>query len=463
MVLLTFSIFGPYIVGGLRTDQLVTYACLVILVPLNLRRVWRTGSRALLVTWGGYLLVAVLAAIPSPQPGEPWERGSLPAGIDNLALPLAVMLVVWAIVPRDGAYSALLVVGRVLTIMMAINAFIAALSTQIVMTPLLRIFWANANAVVTVAENAASNGRFSGVFNHPAEAGVLYGVAGLLATVVWRHRPVFLTAVLVVVITGGVLTVSKVFLLGGLPLILLYWLLSLRGGSRTRLVSIAAFGAWSAVAIFALRGWSGIPYLARLISPLPSESLPGPTEGSPAPSVVDSLVDLYSAGRFTEGSELRTVVQELLNSHPVWGVGAGGWQVPYDSGWVESLIVAGVLGAIAYSTALVIIFLNALRSTQANLRVFGVFLAIFLAGASLGIPALTVNRTALGVWLVVVLMGLLVRPFEARTFFPSGRGRGDRATTRPGRGVRASIRRKALLASRREQDEPDKANGGLGL
>lgn len=252
---------------------------------------------------------------------------------------------------------------------------------------------------------AATNGRFSGVVNQPAEAGVLYGVAGLLAVYVWRNRQVLLAAVLIVLAIGGTLTVSKVFLLGGLPLILAYWFIMLPSGRHMRLKALALLAAIGVLLYFTLRDWSGFTFLARLFLP-PKNSGTG----------LSSVIDLYSAGRFTEGSGLQQLINQVLTVSPVSGVGASGWQTAYDNGWVEALVTAGLLGVVAYTITLFLVFLTAWRIQEKGLRLFGISFAIFLIGASLGIPALTTNRVSTIVWMIISLMALMALPRVKRLF-----------------------------------------------
>jgi hypothetical protein len=94
-----------------------------------------------------------------------------------------------------------------------------------------------------VAANAASDGRYTGIFNQPAEAGIAYGVALLLLTWLARTRewkPFSVTCAAALVITGGVLTVSKVFLLCAAPVAVLT---VLRGRARIRVAVTAGAGS----------------------------------------------------------------------------------------------------------------------------------------------------------------------------------------------------------------------------
>ena len=109
-----------------------------------------------------------------------------------------------------------------------------------------------------MAANAASDGRYTGIFNQPAEAGIAYGVALLLLTWLARTRewkPFPVTCAAALVITGGVLTVSKVFLLCAAPVA---GLTVLRGRARIRVAVTAGAGAaglWLAGTAGMLPAW----------------------------------------------------------------------------------------------------------------------------------------------------------------------------------------------------------------
>lgn len=67
--------------------------------------------------------------------------------------------------------------------------------------------------------------------------------------------------------------------------------------------------------------WTGASYLRRLF-----------LNGD------EGLLDLYSAGRFSEDSGFAAVVDAVFRSGLIGGAGAGGWRVAYDGALAEFLV-----------------------------------------------------------------------------------------------------------------------------
>src|SRR5699024_551510 len=134
------------------------------------------------------------------------------------------MLVIWSLVPQSGAELVLRTAAVVAVWAAAVNAVLALVSSTApaVFVPLLKPFWGTGEG--SVAENAMRMGRFTGIFNSPAEAGTMYSIAAVLAVWVYSHRLVIMYCLVTLITLGGVLSVSKVFLLIGLPIILLLFL-----------------------------------------------------------------------------------------------------------------------------------------------------------------------------------------------------------------------------------------------
>lgn len=398
IVVLVASAFGPYLVGGVRTEQLVIYGVAAILF---LSAPWRwLGARlpgtivSVVVVWGFYALIGAVGVIWPPVNSTPWAYQDGPfAGLDNLFLPLATLgLLVMNVRPSD-AHSGLRVIAKAIGLLGAINGAVALVQTRVDLTSVLRPFWAASDPMTgepTVSELAATLGRYSGIFNQPAEAGMLYGIAGLCLIYVYAERPRMLYPALTWVVVGGILSVSKVFLLVGAPIIL--WQIWGRANGKV-LAAVTAMIAAVGLAQSRVVEWAGLDYLLRLFAP-------GQIEGT-------SLVALYTAGRFGSDSTLRAVVAETLSREPLFGFGATGLRVPYDNAWVEAAVVAGLVGAICYTIVLVIwaYVANQLSGREGALA-WG--LVLLAAGSSLGVPALTANRAGMLLWAVMVLLMLEV-------------------------------------------------------
>lgn len=386
---IVLATFGPYLTGSIRTEQIAVYALVVLIAPVFLRRFFQNADASFLVPWSLYILAATLGVLfPSEITGR-WVSGNVLAGYDGMLVPLAIMLIVWSVVPKLDAPLLLATVSRLVAVAMALNGLLAIVNIRVDLSLYLRPFWSTTSSdVLSVAERAAQLGRYGGIFNQPAEAGALYGVAGLAAIYSWRRRPALLALLMGLITVGGLLSVSKVFILGGLPLILFYWLKTQKKGRKVGLVVgvvVLAFGILQS-GLFA--AWSGTQYLARLLDP----------QGG--------FLSFYTSGRTGADSGVSQVVTEVLHTSPLVGMGAGGWLIAYDSAIAESMAMGGILGLGLYVAVLVAVLGLSRRFDDGDLRLFSLLFGILLIGSAIGFSPLTANRVSTIVWIFVALFVL---------------------------------------------------------
>lgn len=398
VVVLCLAAFGPYLVGSVRTEQLAVYATFPF-VLFGLARL-PSWSYDIVAAWSWTVLLATLGVVFPYAGALPWEPGSRLAGYDNLLLPLMTMVAILVLVPQGGARVALKTAARTVALASAANAIVATTSTILPLNFLLRPFWGAASNAGTVAESAQTMGRYAGVFAQPAEAGLVYSIAAVLS--VWRYsdRPSRMYLLLTIITVGGVLSVSKVFLLVGLPVtIILLWLLR-RGTARVNMVvSTSLIGTLILSATF-IQEWDGFSYLTRLLEP---------------PAGV-SLIEFYTAGRWNSGAPMIEFVKFLLTVSPWTGVGAGGLVASYDSQWTESLVMGGVLGVLGVVAVLALLLAKMRRILDRDTRLTAFAFLAVLIGASFGIPSLTANRAATIIWVVAALLLLIAyTPSSAQT------------------------------------------------
>lgn len=385
---LILGAFGPYLTGSIRTEQLIVYALAPLLVFTFVRlKTWAIG---LLSAWLVSLIVVSLGHLFRSPGTAPWEQGSALAGYDNLLLPLVIMLLIWTLVPIAGAISALRTAAMLIALLATVNAIIAVASSMVPnLVTFLHPFWsAEAGDTGSVGELAMTMGRFSGVFNQPAEAGLVYSVATVLTVWVFSKQWILLYPILGLLTIGGMLSVSKVFLFVGLPIALVLLLLTqkiagwigifLAGGLLTILLGTATF----------FQQWTGLDYLARLLE-IPEN---------------ESILQFYTAGRWTEGSSVLEVSDFVLGASPLFGMGIAGLTVPYDSLWTESVILGGILMVLTMLAALGALIWAFRKIPDRNLRLTSYAFWAVLVGASFGIPSLTTNRAATIVWVVAALL-----------------------------------------------------------
>lgn len=424
-------VFGPYLVGGLRTEQLAFYGSAALAVLLY----WRhlavlLPGRTVMALWGAYALVAAVGGLVI-ESRLPWGSGSLVAGLDNALLPLATMTAVafWTrLVPREALVRAAswVVVGG-----MALNGALAVLTALVGVErlPLLRAFWAASGSEVTVAELAAGSGRFSGVFNQPAEAGVAYSLAVFCLVFLVRSgatvpRRLWL-ACWALIILGGIMTLSKVFIIGGVLIGL--WLI-MTGREHRLLLATSAAATIGASAVLGAVGWLGTWGASSMLGwyvwsvgagnswlyTVSAGRFGAGSDGAPAREAPDRRDPTEGVPEeFEQPGGLVELAREVLAEHPFFGVGAKGLPVSYDSTWVEAIIVAGVVGTLLVLAVHVVLTVRWFRGRHVlpreESRLAGA-VVLLVWGSSLGMPSLTGNREGTLLWIFLSLLVVYRRP-----------------------------------------------------
>jgi hypothetical protein len=406
------SVFGPYVIGSARTEQITVFTSCAVILLVGWQKIAQARSippMPLLMAWLGLDAIMVIGTVW--RPFDPGFYGSQPMShaLAAYLLPVALMVLTWFwTLSADGPGLIRAIVPIIIGVMVVNTAVsLAQLATgNVAVLSFLPRFWVSAGSVGSGPANAIENGRFTGIFDQPAEAGLAYGVA-LFGLIYLGQRQNVRARTMAVcaaaLVTGGILTFSKIFLLGALPLAVVMILGTRR--ERIRIItSCAVAGAvlWLMGAAHLLPSWPrGAMMLGRYLHPS------------------GSLAATYTAGRYGAGGTLGPAVGDVLQASPWYGFGAGGLATAYDSLWVQVLILAGVAGVIlAAATLLMLAFrLWCLRGVTGpaewNLAAAVLTLAI---GASLGLPSLTANRDVTLLWLI---LGILIaaqpgRPRRAR-------------------------------------------------
>ncbi|MFD6565836.1 hypothetical protein [Micromonospora profundi] len=407
--------FGPYLAPGIRTEQTAVYlAALLLLAVGGWVGVRLTGAGLVAVALhGGIVAVALLGVVLPPPNSTLYKPAGLSAGLDNLLLPLAVVFVV-AMLAGLGADRAVMLrtVCQVTVWAMVINVGAAVASMGDAGAPQFLLMWRLGDDGESVADRAEQLGRYSGMFNQPAEAGLLYSVALIAAVYLYRSQPVRLAVVSLTLAVGGALCVSKVALLVGLP-VAVWQIMRLSTGWWRRTTTLAGAGVALVVAanMGMLPRWEGMDFLLRLI---------------PASGTNQDVVALYTAGRVGDSSSLSEIIGVVASTNLWTGVGAAGLRLPYDNGWVEALVVAGAVGVVLQTLLLVALTAAwlAARSRCPESPLAGGLVAV-VVGASFGLPALTANRAATIVWLMLALLLIVHGDGDTRSRWWARSGRGS--------------------------------------
>ncbi|WP_131772370.1 MULTISPECIES: hypothetical protein [Protofrankia] len=400
-VTVVVAAFGPYLMNGVRTEQVVVYGSLLASLPFLASRLRFDGRYACVLGLWAFLAFSTMINPDSSVVSGRFLPGSMLSGVDNYLYPLAALLLVscWL----AAGYTRLVLLDVVCTafvVLVAGNGIIAFSGLFINPTGWLQKFWGYGPATLetTVAVRAFSNGRLTGIFTQPAEAGIAYSLALFAALYLFgrpsRDRPVLLGIVATPVLVGGVLSVSKTFLLIGVPLAL--WQAVRQGWRLRRVLVIAAMAGLFRIALnqVDIPQWRGAWMLSALFS--------GGDGGS--------VMEKYTAGRLGSNGASGMAFDYVLATRPWFGYGASGLAVPYDSSWVEVIIVGGVLGVVLFTLVLAVLvgtWLGGRPARSGPQRPFATSVLVMSLAATAGLPAFTANRVALFIWIFLALLLLV--------------------------------------------------------
>jgi len=402
VVITSLSVYGPYVVVNARTEQIVVFLSAFGILLFGWPKVLEDHpcpAVPIFVCWSGLYSVIILATVYPHIDLGAYGQFSPSHGLADFALPPALIIVSWFWTLVIPTRDLILLIARTTIAGMVVNTVISVCqlaTNNVLVFSVLPHFWSaangNAGSSTAVSVAAAGNGRFTGIFNQPAEAGVAYGVALFcliyLSQVDAKSWTKMRTAYGVALTIGGILTISKIFLLGGLPVALI--LLMRAPANRMRAIisfSTIGFSLWLLGTYGLLPTWVIGPSTLRRIF-----------------SSSNTTLTTITAGRYGADGTLAPLAADILHSSPLVGFGAGGIAAPYDSMWLEALAVSGILGVLLVCFVFIFLFARwtrlRWRLPRPEWHLSGATLVIAFGG-SFGLPTLTGNRVSTLLWLII--------------------------------------------------------------
>lgn len=392
------SAFSPYISIslGLKFDSVVifVFGVLFILYALLLKedRI-KVSLFAMLAAWVSafvYLLMRTLFV-----DGIPFS--SVAAEIKNFAHPIAIMAVFTFVFSKKFIDSSKDLIKNscvVLIVLLCLNTLWTFIGFFTDLSAINQWFWRGDESV---ASRAMTNGRFSGIFNQPMEAGVAYsiGLFAWLYLVENKFMKIRLrsTLMLLLMVAGGLLTVSKVFIFGGLLIFFVGVVVVKEIRKKIIPLSILSFIIGFPVFYFLLNTWEGVSYLFRFFG---------------SNSQQNGLLNMLTAGRYGgESAQQEVFFERIWDAAPVFGEGLGSQEV-LDSGFFHFFATGGVIGLLFYIGILATLTYTSIKfilrtniSSESKLFLAIVLLVII---ASFGAPVFTLNRSSVIVWVFISVL-----------------------------------------------------------
>ena len=208
-----------------------------------------------------------------------------------------------------------------------LNSIIALISTTGLISGVLSFFHSTTLenlelSVESVSALSAKMNRYSGLFDQPLEAGFSYSIGILSSIYIYKIKKITFAKFMIYIIMlnlGGVLTVSKVYVYGGLPLSLIYYFLI-----NKSIISIIFLSSPVIILSYiSLHISGGSDFFGRLLD-------------------FNSVFDNIVYGRYNSDSDLIYKFEEIFRNNFIFGIGYTGRSI-YDSGYFQYFIQGGIL------------------------------------------------------------------------------------------------------------------------
>lgn len=257
----------------------------------------------------------------------------------------------------------------------------------------------------SVKARSLTMGRHLGVFNQPVAAGSAY----LTAFICWLYLSINSKGLnfkkiisLTLILVGGGISISKVFILG-LPFIcFLYFTFSLfiNKVPKFHLKIFYSFLIFSPffILILSLSGWRGFDFFIRFLK---LENYAGNTK-------LDNVIIATIEGRFEKESGPMLELSKMMDTNPFFGFGVTEMRV-FDSGFFEIILGTGMVGMFLFLIVIIYLLLISLKAVfEKNINGVLLFcLVASLIGTSFGGNAFQLNRSS-SILLIVILTFLTI-------------------------------------------------------
>ncbi len=327
---------------------------------------------------------------------------SLIAELENFILPLLIMIMLMGWRYSDIALQDTLeTISKLLILLLSINTLWILLGFVIDLTLINKYF------VRQVSFNAATMGRYTGIFNQPIEVGIAYSL-GLLSWLYLNTKGLikvsFVTILKVVLlIVGGIMSVSKAFIFGGFFLFGLNVLVRRKVFFKSRKMLYALMVLAPAIIYYMINCWNGFMYFSRLFNIAQYRTA--------------GIIRTLTAGRFGVGSDQqKDLFLSVWNKSPIFGLGLGS-QIVYDSAFFHMYSSGGIVALLLYVSILaILIFLSFKLMRRKHTKEEGLFLmnvTLLILLSSFGAPVLTLNRTAVILWVFICIIFISTKNYKS--------------------------------------------------
>tara|TARA_B100001769_G_C22111020_1_gene601026 strand:+ start:1979 stop:3238 length:1260 start_codon:yes stop_codon:yes gene_type:complete len=398
LYLVILSAFGPYIFPslGIRLDQLIIYGIFLFLLLSNSLKLPRESTSLSII-----FLLFSLFLFPFVQAINPiyvLSNSLLLAQVENYLQPIIIFLIFFSLLPPNKKeIEEILKFGFELILwLLSLNTIFSIYIFLNPDTSLINIFTGSkiigdfgGYSDVTLAELNLTTGKFAGVFNQTFIVGFVYSLGLLIWGYLYKNRKQynFKKAIfLILILIGGVMSFSKVFLVIGAPLFLLFL------GLKRSLIFLI-FILFTLLLMFLINpnlfelvsDYKAMNYIFRLIT-----------------GVSGDFLTIFTSSRLGSDSAVIEGIIYILSNKPLFGFGYGSIETS-DFSFYEIVSLGGLMGLLAYTFLLLILITPIFNLSSFKDKYFYGFFISLTFIASLAAPIFTANRVSILIWFIIVI------------------------------------------------------------
>lgn len=400
LLLIVILAFGPYIVGPIRIEHIYLYSLFII----SMFRIAITKNKYFLIKPNFLFIILMILYIFWIITVTILQNNfnniiQIVAELESYILPIIVIIVTTTFFKYDKSNVDIKIckIFSTFILMLSINSVIAIISMLVNDISFLQMFHTGNihNGSVSVAYKSFTMGRYTGIFNQPLESGVTYSL-GLISWVYIygnKKNKIIDYINLMMLIIGGVLSVSKMFIIGGIPISILYYISTSNFEFKIKPFKILLIPIMILPCIFILNKWNGLNYFFRLFNLKYIYN--------------EGIFNILTGGRFgSQNATLTSKFKLILNESPVYGFGLASSN-GFDNAYLQYLHQGGIIGLIIYLMLILVIVWIGIELVKLNLikdaKLIGCIVLIILI-LGIGGPIITLNRFSSIIWMILSVL-----------------------------------------------------------
>ncbi|MDC3171595.1 hypothetical protein OA856_01000 [Pelagibacteraceae bacterium] len=417
LTLLIISVFLPNLNNSLiRFDQLTIYVIFIILASISLLKFQIPKQSISLILFIFFLLLISIFGIAFSNDYKFLQNRELYDVLSNFEKFTRIIALVFIVnylinsLNLENTYKLKNFLINFFLLLLCIHTLfmLYVLFQKNIPEIILNNYWmiSEDNLIDSVAGRSYLNSRITGIFQQPMEVGCVYMLGVLLFLYKCEFNYIFILKkfyILILLLLGGILSVSKTFYLG-ITITSLIFIFNYRNLFLNFIIIFFLFYLFfSFVNVNYLSlDWSGMKNYLIIFEMIKSFE-------------INKVLTALSGGRFGSTESAQTLMfNQILNNSFFVGFGLGSFaanEVPVDSGYMHIFYLCGFIGLISMVFVLLytfVIFFKMYLYNKTNENLFMLLFLIYIIFVNTGAPIFILNRTSTVIWVFLTLFALYI-------------------------------------------------------